>query len=69
MARLPRASKASDGGPVINAVEIYPGAGAKVEERSDEIPPWRGKKCDKFIYFVRVMVSSILFFYMNLVCV
>ena len=21
-------------------------AGAKVEERSDEIPPWRGKKCD-----------------------
>jgi hypothetical protein len=22
-------------------------AGAKVEERSDEIPRWRGKKCDK----------------------
>ena len=21
-------------------------AGAKVEERSDEIPPWRDKKCD-----------------------
>jgi len=33
-------------------------AGAKVEERSDEIPPWRGKKCDKPInYTVRVGCS------------
>jgi hypothetical protein len=30
-------------------------AGAKVEERSDEIPPWRGKKCDKQLtHIVRV---------------
>jgi hypothetical protein len=27
------------------------GAGAKVEERSDEIPPWRGKKCDNLSRF------------------
>jgi hypothetical protein len=26
-------------------------AGAKVEERSDEIPPWRGKKCDNLSRF------------------
>jgi hypothetical protein len=33
-------------------------AGVKVEERSDEIPPWRGKKCDKQpTFIVRVMVS------------
>jgi hypothetical protein len=33
-------------------------AGAKVEERSDEIPPWRGKNHDELIYFiVRVSVS------------
>jgi hypothetical protein len=28
------------------------GAGVKVEERSDEIPPWRGKKCDKQLTFI-----------------
>ena len=34
------------------------GAGAKVEERSDEIPPWRGKKCDKQLtHIVCVSVS------------
>jgi hypothetical protein len=32
------------------------GSGVKVEERSDEIPRWRGKKCDKPInYTVRVI--------------
>jgi hypothetical protein len=41
--------------------EFVLGAGAKVEERSDEIPPWRGKKCDKPINFV-VRVSGSLFF-------
>jgi len=31
-------------------------AGAKVEERSDEIPPWRGKKCDEQLtHIVRVI--------------
>ena len=34
------------------------GAGAKVEERSDETPPWRGKNRDKLITpTVRVMRS------------
>jgi len=31
VARLPRASKASDGGPGIKAVVIYPGAGSKAK--------------------------------------
>ena len=43
-------------------------AGAKVEERSDEIPPWRGKKCDnlsrdlgkQLTHIVRVS-NSVLF--------
>jgi hypothetical protein len=37
------------------------GAGAKVEERSDEIPPWRGKKCDKQLtHIVRVIFRPVL---------
>jgi hypothetical protein len=32
--------------------EFVFGAGAKVEERRDEIPPWRGKKCDKQLTFI-----------------
>jgi hypothetical protein len=40
--------------------EFVLGAGAKVEERCDEIPPWRGKKCDKQLTFIiRVMASFI----------
>ena len=32
-------------------------AGAKVEERSDETPPWRGKKHDKQLtHIVRVSI-------------
>ena len=31
-------------------------AGAKVEERSDEIPPWRGKNCDEQLtHIVRII--------------
>ena len=34
------------------------GAGAKVEERSDEIPQWRDKKCDKRLtHIVRVALN------------
>jgi hypothetical protein len=34
-------------------------AGAKVEERSDEIPPWRGKNRDKQLtHIVRVRFSG-----------
>ena len=32
--------------------EFVLGAGAKVEERSDEIPPWRGKNRDKQLTFI-----------------
>jgi uncharacterized hydantoinase/oxoprolinase family protein len=36
------------------------GAVAKVEERSDETPPWRGKNRDKQLtHIVRVMVSDL----------
>jgi hypothetical protein len=39
------------------------GAGAKVEERSDEIPPWRGKNRDKQLTFiVRVSKRNLLKF-------
>jgi len=37
------------------------GAGAKVEERSYEIPPWRGKKCDKQLTFIVRVGGSTLF--------
>jgi hypothetical protein len=37
--------------------EFVLGAGAKVEERSDEIPQWRDKKCDKQLTFI-VRVSK-----------
>ena len=37
-------------------------AGAKVEERSDEIPPWRGKNCDEQLtHIVRVMGSCSIY--------
>jgi hypothetical protein len=35
-----------------NHYKFLLGAGVKVEERSDEIPPWRGKSCDKPINFI-----------------
>jgi len=36
-------------------------AGAKVEERSDETPPWRGKNRDKQLtHIVRVMLRHFL---------
>jgi len=44
--------------------EFVLGAGAKVEDPltgGDEIPPWRGKKCDKQLTFiVRVSCWAIL---------
>jgi hypothetical protein len=39
--------------------EFVLGAGAKVEERSDEIPPWRGKNRDKQLTIVRVRWSGL----------
>jgi len=42
-----------------NHYKFVLGAGAKVEERSDETPPWRGKKCDKQLtHIVRVSISG-----------
>jgi hypothetical protein len=39
-------------------------AGAKVEERSDEIPPWRGKNRDKQLtHIVRVSISCKFCYY------
>jgi hypothetical protein len=35
------------------------GAGAKVEERSDEIPPWRGKNRDKQLTFIVRVISRL----------
>ena len=38
-----------------NQYKFVLSAGVKVEERSDEIPPWRGKKCDKQLtHIVRI---------------
>jgi hypothetical protein len=34
-------------------------AGVKVEERSDEIPPWRGKNRDKQLTFIVRVTSSL----------
>jgi hypothetical protein len=49
-----------------NHYKIVLGAGAKVEDTpagGDEIPPWRGKKCDKQLtHIVRVIVSCYLIF-------
>jgi len=41
--------------------EFVLGAGAKVEERSDEIPPWRGKNRDKQLTFIVRVIRRILF--------
>jgi hypothetical protein len=40
-----------------NHYKIVLGAGAKVEERSDEIPPWRGKNRDKQLTHIGRVIS------------
>jgi hypothetical protein len=52
----------SEGFGCKNHYEFVLGAGAKVEEGSDEIPQWRDKNRDKQLtHIVRVMVSCYLF--------
>jgi hypothetical protein len=46
-----------------NPYKFVLSAGAKVEERSDEIPPWRGKNRDKQLtHIVRVMCRCYFYF-------
>jgi hypothetical protein len=44
-----------------NHCEFVLGAGAKVEEHSDEIPLWRDKNCDEQLtHIVRVMCCAVI---------
>jgi hypothetical protein len=44
-----------------NDYKFVLGAGAKVEERSYEIPPWRDKNRDKQLTFIVRVISRPLF--------
>jgi len=46
--------------PIVSSGKTVKGAGAKVEENSDEIPPWRGKNHDKPINFIDSVITSVI---------